>query len=154
MGTTGKRIREALNLTGSYRLTGETSADWEVIAAAQGIDTLEAAIDGLFADSFVSTAGAGALDKWDVLFWSGITCADEEQRRAMTAARLSVGPEDFTAASYEKILAAAGIRGKITEKEDGLQVTVTAYRGVTEAQAKQVLELLLPAHLPFTVAAA
>ena len=151
MGAAEKRIREALNSTGSYRLTGETSADWEVIAAARGIDALEAAIDDFFADCFVSTAETEALDCWDKLFWGGVTGARDDRRRAMTAARLSVSPEDFTAAAYDKILTAAGIQGKITENADGLLVTVTAYNGVTAAQAKQVLALLLPAHLPFTV---
>ena len=152
MRTAAERIREALNLTGSYRLTGETSADWEVNAAAQGIGALEAAIDSLFADCFVSTAGPGALDRWDELFWSGVTGAQDDRRRRMIAARLSVHPGDFTAAAYEKILAAAGVEGKVTENADGLRVAVSAYHGVTAEQARQVLALLLPAHLPFTVA--
>ncbi len=150
-GGAAERIRQILNDTRAYRLTGETSADWEVNAAAAALDRLEEAMDTLFGDCFAATASAEQLAQWERIFQPDPSTADLEDRRKVLAARLSVRPTGFTPEDFARTLAAAGIEGTITETAEGLQVTATRLLGIPEAEARRELNLLLPAHIPWTL---
>lgn len=145
--STAERMRKLLNDTGVYRLTGTSSADWEINAAAAGLESLESAIDRLTGDIFAETASSAAIDKWESLFRPQPSHANITERRQMLRARLSLNPTCFTPKSLPDILAAAGVAGEALEEEDGLRVLFGSCMGITEEEAERELNDLLPAHI-------
>ncbi len=149
-GTIARRMREALNATRAFRLTGETSADWETLAAAAGLEELDAALDALKADCFAATAGADQLDRWARFLGELPAPGDPEDRRQVLLGRLSQRPGGFTPADFARALPGAGVLGTLQEADGALTVTVDRLLGVTQAQADAALDRLLPAHLPWS----
>lgn len=142
-----KRIREILNKTGAYKLTGETSADWEVTACGVGIDSCESAISCLLADLFAETASSSRLDEWEKLFRPQPSSAKPEDRRRIVKARLSMNPRHFTADDLPHMLTAAGIYGTALEENGGVRVLVGRRVGISAEQTRKELDEVLPAHL-------
>lgn len=144
------RMREALNATGCYRLTGETSADWEVTACAAGLDWLDQEIEGLLADLFPDTMGEGRLAQWEALFQPMASAAEAEVRRETLSRRLAQNPTHYTLADYTQLLPAAGVAGLVVQEGDGLLVLVSKWLGLPQAEVERELDLLLPAHLTWS----
>lgn len=143
------RMREVLNGAG-YRLTGESSADWEGNACGAGFDLVEQAVDGLLADLFAITAGEERLDAWESLYRRQPAAGTDEERRKRLAARLSLNPSRISAEVLPSVLAAAGVMGSAKESGGGITVILGRLLGVTEEAAKRELSRLLPAHLDWT----
>lgn len=144
------RMRELLNGTGAYRLTGESSADWELNACGAGFSLIEDEVQSLLNDLFPGSASSERLDLWEELFRPQPSAGTLEQRRAMLAARLSMNPQRLTKEDLSEMLPAAGVAGEVTEGETGLTVLAGRLLGVTEAEARAELDEVLPAHLPWT----
>lgn len=142
-----ERMRRILNSTGGYRLTGESSADWEINACGAGLDSVEQAISGLLDDLFPPTASRARLDDWEKLFRPQPSSAGLEDRRAMLGERLSMNPGRFTPREFSPMLRAAGIAGEVLEESGGLRVLFGRCLGITEEEAKRELDDILPAHL-------
>lgn len=144
-----KRMRDILNGTGGYRLTGETSADWEVNACGAGLDALQNAVDVLLSDLFVSTASDARLAAWEKLFRPQPTAGAIEDRRETLGERFSMNPGRFRPGDFSSMLGAAGVAGQVLEESGGLRVLAGRLLGITEEEAKRELDDVLPAHLPW-----
>lgn len=149
MGKAVTRMREILNSTGAYALTGETPADWELNAWGAGFDDAEAEIDGLLENLFAATASSASLSAWETLSRPQTLQGTLAERRAVTGARLAMTPARFTLQDVSQMLLAAGVEGTVQETSSGLKVIPEKLLGVSEAEAKRELELTLPAHLPW-----
>lgn len=147
---TGDTMRRVLNDTGCYRLTGSTSADWEITACAAGLDHLEAGIDTLTADLFALTASSEQLDKWESLYRPQSADGSLEERRKMQNCRGAINPTRFQLSAMSNSLPAAGIVGMLQEVEGSLKVLVGRLLGVTKEEAEKELDQILPAHLGWT----
>lgn len=141
------RMRRILNGTGGYRLTGESSADWELNACGTGLDGLEQTVNELLDDLFAPTVSKARLDNWERLFRPQPSSAGLEERRAMLLERLSMNPGRFAPGEFSPMLRAAGITGEVLEEESGLRVLFGRCLGITEEEAKRELDAILPAHL-------
>lgn len=142
-----ERMREILNQTGGYRLTGESSADWELNACGEGLDSVERAADSLLCDLFALTASGKRLDDWEKLFRPQPSSAGLENRRTMLWERLSMNPGRFTPEGFSSMLRAAGIVGEVVEENGKLRVLFGRCLGIPEEEAKRELDAILPAHL-------
>lgn len=142
-----ERMRRILNNTGGYRLTGESSADWELNACGAGLDSAEQAVNGLLDDLFALTASEKRLDDWEKLFRPQPSSAGLSHRRVMLQERFSMNPGRFTPGEFSSMLRAAGITGEVLEESGGLRVLFGRCLGITEEEAKQELDTVLPAHL-------
>ncbi len=147
--TAADRIRRFLNAAGCYRLTGETSADWEGNACGAGVDAVEQALEALLEDLFPETASDQRLDAWEPLFRPQPAGGDLEQRRKMLGCRLAMNPRRFLPEDFCEMLPAAGVEGEVVEKDGGLQVLVGKRLGLTEQEIRRELDRMLPAQLPW-----
>ena len=145
------RLRARLNATGAYRLTGETSADWETNACAAGIDALDGEIDALLADLSPLTASEERLAAWESHFRPDVSEADADLRREMLACRLGVHPGDYSLADYARLLPGYGARGSVEESDGALQAVVGRELGLSRQEIARELEQLFPAHLAWSV---
>lgn len=142
-------MRRILNGTGFYRLTGESSADWEVNACGDGLDALEKGMEALLQDVFAATSSGERLDQWEQGLRPQSSTGTLPERRLMQTRRLAVNPRGFTPEGVSAALPAAGIVGELLETETGLRVVLGKFLGVGEGEALRELDLLLPAHLPW-----
>lgn len=142
-----ERMRKILNGTGGYRLTGESSADWELNAGGSGLDGVQQAIDSLLEDLFALTASKARLDDWEKLFRPQPSAAGLENRRIMLRERLFMNPGRFTPGEFSPMLRAAGIAGEVVEENGRLRVLLGRCLGVPPEEAKRELDTILPAHL-------
>lgn len=145
------RLRARLNATGAYRLTGETSADWETNACAAGIDALDGEIDALLADLSPRTASEERLAAWEAHLRPDAAQVDADLRREMLAGRLGVHPDVFRLAAYAPLLPGYGARGCVEESDGALQVVVGRELGLSRSEITRELEQLMPAHLTWSV---
>lgn len=140
--------------TGLYKLTGSSPVDWELDAYGKGLGILEADMELLEAELFVMTAPAQRLDQWEKLFRCQASGGSLEDRRLGVAKALSPGPGALSLPALEDILLIAGVRGGISWSEGKLHISVQEYIGVKEAEAKRLLDRLLPAHLEWEITVA
>lgn len=144
MSGAAERIRKSLNCVGVYRLTGESSADWEGNACAVALDALENRMDRALADVFIESAGSERLDVWERIFRpQGAEKIDD--RRRTIAERLAQNPMGFTVGSATSMLAAAGVSGEIAEGNDGLTVLIGRFL-LNRERAERELDEILPSH--------
>lgn len=146
-----QRMREVLNRTGAYRLTGETSGDWELNAMGTGLDRLSEGVDLLLSDLFVEDASTDHLDVWEGWLRPQRSQATTDQRRRMLRERLAVHPGKGSLAEYADMLWAAGVLGRLRETGTGLSVEAGGFLGLTETEVRRELDELLPAHLPWEI---
>lgn len=147
-----QRIRDSLNATKGFALTGETSADWECAACALGLEQLEAAIQALLADCFAATAGEEQLESWEKLFQPGVAAGGSaKERRQVLVSRLAVRPGGFTPGDFQRALPGAGVEGTVSDSGGTVSVVYEKLLGLPESEVRRELDLLLPAHLPWTL---
>lgn len=144
------RMREILNATGAYKLTGESSADWELNACGAGFSLVEDAIDGLLRDLFAFTASGVRLDCWEKLFRPQPSSGTLEQRQSLVGERLAMNPGRMTREEFSTMLRGAGVEGAVLEENGGLRILLGRLLGIPEEEAKRELDAVLPAHLPWT----
>ena len=145
-----ERMRDILNGTGAYQLTGSSPGDWDLNACGAGLDGLEASMDELLADLFPPTMGEAGLTLWESLYRPQSSGAALEERRKMLAQRLGMNPEKFSRDAFSAMLWSAGVAGELRETGNGLQVLVGKRLGIPEAEMLRELDEILPAHLPWT----
>lgn len=143
------RMREVLNGTGAYRLTGETPADWELTACGVGFDLLETAAKELFQELFFSTASPERISQWEMLIRPQPSAAGLEERRCMLADRMGQNPSGFSPDRLPGMLRGAGLDGIAVEEAGGLRVFYGKCLGLPEEEVKRELDAVLPAHLPW-----
>ena len=144
-----EHLREILNATGVYHLTGDTPVDWELEAYGAGFAVLEDAWEKLREELFLETAPKSRLDRWEELFRAQPSSEGEQERREALRVRFSVHPGLHTPGEFSAMLKAAGIRGAVRETEEGIRVALGRFLGITEEEARRELDRLLPAHLPW-----
>lgn len=145
--TGGAHMAQVLRATGLYTLPGDTPADWEQAAYCAGLDSAEAELDTLEQSLFALTAPAEALARWEALFRSQASSGELGARRRGVAKALGLRFRRPTlGAIQEEVLPAAGIAGTVAESQGKLTITGTR-QGVTEAEARRLLDRLLPAHM-------
>lgn len=143
------RMREILNSTGIYRLTGESSADWETNACGAGFSLLENALESLLGSLFALLSPEEGLDRWEKLFRPQVSSDTLERRRNMLHNRLSMNPGRFSPGEFSSMIYGAGVEGEVLEDGEGLRVLLGRTLGVTEEEARRELDQVLPAHLPW-----
>lgn len=146
-----KFMRELLNATGGYRLTGGTDGDWELEAAGPQLDLLSEEIETLYGDLFVHGATDDCLNRWESWLRPQRSAASIEQRRKMLMQQMAVNPEKGTLSEYGSMLYAAGVQGRLTENDAGVVVCCGGPLGLTETEIKRELDALLPAHLDWKI---
>lgn len=144
-------MRELLNATGGYRLTGASDGDWDLLAAGSQLDLLSDEIETLYGDVFAEGASAGCLDLWESWLRPQRSAAPIDQRRRMLMQHLAINPEKGTLSEYGEMICAAGVRGKVAEGGSGLVVRCGGLFGLTEVEARKELDALLPAHIPWEI---
>lgn len=145
--TCGENMARLMRATGVYKLPGGTPADWELAAYQAGFGVIEQAMAALEKELFVLTAPAGRLAAWELLFRRQSSAAPLPVRRTAAAKALGLrfGPATLESIRQE-VLPAAGLSGSVSESEGKLLISA-ALQGVTEAEARRLLDRLLPAHL-------
>lgn len=147
----GQFMRELLNATGGYRLTGGTEGDWELEAAGSQLDLLSEEIETLYGDLFVHGAADDCLNRWESWLRPQRSAASIEQRRKMLMQQMAVCPTKGTLSEYGGMIYAAGVQGRLTEKDAGLVVCCGGFLGLTETEVRKELDALLPAHLSWEI---
>ena len=145
-----QRMRDILNKTGAYQLTGESPGDWDLNACGAGLDSLESSMDNLLSDLFPPTMGETRLAMWESLYRPQSSTAALEERRKMLSQRFGMNPGKFSPEDFTPMLWGAGIAGEVKEQAEGLQVLVGKWLGVSEEEALREVNEILPAHLPWT----
>ncbi len=150
--TGGEHMAQVLRATGIYTLPGGTLADWEQEAFCAGLDKLEAGLDALEQSLFALTAPEEKLAQWEALFRAQASSGELAARRRGVAKALGLRFQRPTLrAIQEDVLPAAGIAGTVAEAEGRLMVAGTL-EGVTEQEARRLLDRLLPAHMEWELA--
>ena len=145
--TCGGNMARLMGATGLYRLTGESPVDWELAAYQAGFAVIEEAMAALEAELFALTAPAGRLAAWELLFRRQASGAGLGFRRQAAAKALGLRYGPATLGSLcQEVLPVAGVEGTVGEQAGKLLVT-GVLRGVTETEARRLLDRLLPAHL-------
>ena len=144
-------MRELLNATGGYRLTGRTDGDWELEAAGSQLDLLSEEIETLYGDLFVHGATNDCLNHWESWLRPQRSAASIEQRRKMLMQQMAVCPTKGTLSEYDDMIYAAGVHGRLTENGGGLVVRCGGFLGLTETEIRRELDALLPAHLAWEI---
>lgn len=147
----GEHIRRVMEGTGVYSFTGGNPLDWEAAAYAAGFAVIEDAMEGLEKELFVATAPDERLGQWELLFRSQAGQGDLQARRAGMVQCLAAHAEPPTLESMKNMLTAAGIRGTVSMEEGTLKVTIESCHGVTQKEAKSLLNRYLPSHQNYTV---
>ncbi len=146
-GKAARRMREILNGTEAYRLTGESLADREINACGAGFDLLERELEGLLADLFISTASESRLAVWEQTLRGQASGGTPDERRAALAGRLSMNPRRFRPEDFPSLLRAAGLEGAVREESGGLRIFLGKLLGIPGEEARLELDRLLPSHL-------
>ncbi len=149
--TAAERIRQALNSTGCYCLTGIKPADWEGDACAAGLEALEEDMAALLKDLFASTSSKQRLDSWEKFMRPQPSAGSLEDRRAILIQRLAINPSKFRPADLSPLLEAAGIRGTVLEQDDSLLILLGKFLGLSEEEVQRELALILPVSLPWEI---
>lgn len=137
---------------GFYDLDGWTMVCSEMRAYQYGFQTLLELIDRVGEDWWPLTCSLERLEEWEgILKIPTRSQASLEARRQGVLALLSLGGEDRTPAGAQRLLAAAGLEGTVTENCQARKVTVRI-TGLGEGYedpgpCKARLRGLLPAHL-------
>lgn len=144
-------MRELLNATGGYQLTGESDGDWELIAAGSQLDRLSDEIETLYGDVFAEGATAECLNIWESWLRPQRSVASIEQRRKMLMQQMAVNPAKAALSEYRDMIYAAGVHGIPEEEESGLTLLCSGFLGLTETEVRRELDALLPAHLSWEI---
>lgn len=136
-----------LSATGLYKLTGVSPVDMELDAYGAGLGLIEADMALLEAELFVMTAPGDRLREWEKLFRWQASSGELEDRRRGVAKALGAWQGEMSLAAIADILDIAGVRGEATYADGKITVTASGFMGVTEREAKRLLDRLLPAHL-------
>lgn len=144
---TGDSMRKVLNATGCYRLTGESSADWELNACAAELDRLEGDLEALLWDLFAATASRERLEQWEALFRPQSSVGTLGERRLSLSRRFAMNPGRFQKSALNEALPATGLTGALEEDSGGLRVLVGRLLGLTKEEVLRELDEVLPAHL-------
>lgn len=145
--TGGAHMAQVLRATGIYTLPGNTPADWEQDAYCAGLDSAEGELDALEQSLFALTAPAERLAQWEALFRAQASSGALPARRKGVAGALGLRfQRPSLRAIQEQVLPAAGIAGTVAEADGKLSIT-GSLQGVTEKEARRLLDRLLPAHM-------
>lgn len=144
-----EHMKQVLEHTGLYTMTGSTPVEWELAAFGAGFELLEDRFDKILGDLFLSTASEEMLTRWESLFRPQPSTASLEDRRKSILARFAVHPDDFTPQGVKSMLPGAGVQGVLLENQDGLVVLLGRLLGINQAEAERELDVLLPSHLPW-----
>lgn len=147
MSGSAQRMREILNATGAYRLTGQSMIDSEINACAVAIDSFEDEMQAFLNNIFAATADKATLDRLEKLYRTQASSAELDDRREFVKARLAVNPTHFTTKYLPDMLKAANILGEAFEDNGKIRVLFGRAVGISPQWAKSELKELLPAHI-------
>lgn len=146
-----EHMKNVLESTKLYTLTGSSPVEWELAAYGAGFDLLEERFDRILGDLFVSTASGEMLTQWEKLFRAQPSTDDLSFRRETVKQRFAVHPDGFTPQAVAALLPGAGVQGVLLESGEGLVVVLGRLLGINQAEANRELDQLLPSHLPWTL---
>lgn len=144
-----EHMKQVLEDTGLYTMTGSSPAEWELAAFGAGFALLEERFDRVLGDLFVDTASEEMLARWEKLFRPQPSTGGLEDSRDTVRQRFAVHPDGFTPQAVKNMLPGAGVRGLLLEKGTSLVVVLGRLLGVNKEEANQELSQLLPSHLPW-----
>lgn len=147
---TEQRMRDALNLTGSYDISEGTPCGWEISAAACGLDFLEGEIDSLYSNLFPAKVEDFTL--WEEVLAPFPANLAEEDRRKILSARFSLTPASSKPGDLNTLLLACGAEGDGGFTEGGeLSIKISRLMAGDSQKAGEMLKKLLPMDLKFTL---
>lgn len=145
-----KKKLEPLSL---YNLDGDNLVMAELTTYANELDRVYDELYELERECFIKTAISYGLSLRERNYTSPRVDVDINDRRNMLLYRLSITSNDFSKASIEKALNAAGIDGYIIEfpSERKIEVNVLDLfdNMVTDYESKVMAEKFMPAHLKY-----
>lgn len=146
--TGGENMRRIMEESGVYKLTGNSPLDWELDACEAGLKTVWDRAEELEKDLFVQTASPEALACRELLYRPQACSSGElEERRGALIKALSPYPGPASLETIESLAEACGVKAKAQEGEGKLVLVGEKLIGVTEKEAKRMLEQVLPSHL-------
>ena len=137
-------MAQVLRATGIYTLPGGTPADWEQEAFCAGLDKLEAGLDALEQSLFALTAPAEKLSQWEALFRAQASSGELAARRRGVAKALGLRFQRPTLRAIQEDVLPAEAEGRL--------MVAGTLEGVTEQEARRLLDRLLPAHMEWELA--
>lgn len=143
-------MRQVLENTGLYNLTGNSPVEWELAAYDAGFTLVEERFDRLLADLFVDTASREKIAQWESLFRTQPALGGLEDCRETLRQRFSIHPDSFTFQAVSDFLPAAGVRGLLMENNGSLVILLGRLMGVNQKEAERELNRLLPSHIPWS----
>lgn len=147
MKTPAERMREELNATGCYALTGDTPGDLDLLAMDAALSDFDTELEQLVQDVFLGECSEDTLTRWELAVRPQRSTATPAQRKQMLLSRLAIHPHGSTVQACNALLPAAGAVGGVEETTGGITVKLAGTYGLTETQVQQELSQLLPAHL-------
>ena len=144
-----EHMKQVLEDTGLYAMTGSSPAEWELAAFGAGFALLEERFNKILGDLFVDTASEEMLAQWEKLFRPQPSTGGLEDSRDTVRQRFAVHPDGFTPQAVKNMLPGAGVRGLLLEKGTSLVVVLGRLLGVNKEEANQELSQLLPSHLRY-----
>ena len=143
-------MRRVMEASGVYKLTGDSPLDWELDAYTAGLKTVWDRAEALERDLFVQTAGEKALAGWELLYRPQACASGSlEERRGAVIKALSPYSGPASLGVIENLAEACGVKAKAEEAEGKLLLRGVKLLGVTEKEAKRMLEQVLPSHVPW-----
>ncbi len=148
----GEHIRRVMVATGVYTFTGDNPLDGELAGYAAGFSLVEDAMERLEKELFAATAPEERLGQWETLFRGRAGTGDLAGRRQGMTQALAArgGPSNME--GIRNMLAAAGVKAAVEESEGKLLITAAGYCGVTQIEAKRLLDRYLPSHMEWELA--
>lgn len=142
-----EQMREELNRTGCYRLTGETPGDWELNAMGQELDLLHAEVETLLHNLFLTEPEERFLTACEESLAPQRVQATPAVRARMLRARAAISPACRTLQQHQTVLAAAGVYGSLVEQDGTIAILYGGFPGGSRAQAEAKLQELMPAQV-------
>ena len=146
--TGGENMRRVMEASGVYKLTGNSPLDWELDACTAGLKTVWDRAEALEKELFLQTAGAETLENWELLFRpQACSSATLEERRQALVKAMRPYPGPASLEVIESLAEACGVKAKAQEAQGKLLLQGEKLIGVTEKEARRMLERVLPSHL-------
>lgn len=145
-------MKQKLKPLGFYNLSGENSlVNAELNAYAEALDSIEASLNEIEKECFISTAESYGLGMRERMFGAEQNNINVNKRREILIYRCSINSNSFNKESIEKALEVAGINGYIIEVPNKNLMYINCLslydNTLDKTKIKNIIEEYLPAHL-------
>ena len=142
-------IKKALEPIGLYD-TESHNLNAELRAYADELDRLDAQLDAILPERFISTASGEGLSVREEYFGPVRSDKTVAERRLMLSRRLSLGGSDFTLAGIRQALDSFGLEYVISEFPSNYHLNIVAQTEHSRAEQRFItreVSKIIPAHI-------